>query len=66
MIGCMLMHNLPTLTSYKPFTNLPLAFLLFNKLNTTSKCNNLRFIPLIMLSDFIQVLNSAWDVYTKN
>jgi hypothetical protein len=45
---------------------LPLAFLVFNKLNTTLKFNNLRFTPLIMLSDFIQVLNSARDVYTKN
>jgi hypothetical protein len=25
----MRMHNLTTLTSYKPFTNLPLAFLVF-------------------------------------
>jgi hypothetical protein len=31
----MLMHNLTILTSYMPFMNLPLAFLVFNKLSTT-------------------------------
>jgi hypothetical protein len=45
---------------------LPLEILVFKKLNTTSKFNNLRFPPLIMLSDFMQVLSSAKDAYTKN
>jgi hypothetical protein len=31
----MLMHDLTVLTPYKPFTSLPLAILVFNKLNTT-------------------------------
>jgi hypothetical protein len=31
----MLMHDLTILTPYKPFTSLPLAILVFNKLNTT-------------------------------
>jgi hypothetical protein len=31
----MLMQDLTILTPYKPFTNLPLAILVFNKLNTT-------------------------------
>jgi hypothetical protein len=35
VICYMLMHNLTILTRYKPFMNLPLAFLVFNKLNTT-------------------------------
>jgi hypothetical protein len=31
----MLMHDLTILASYKPFTSLPIAILVFNKLNTT-------------------------------
>jgi hypothetical protein len=29
VVWYMLMHNLPMLPPYKPFTNLPLAFLVF-------------------------------------
>jgi hypothetical protein len=28
------MHNLPVLTPYKPFTNLPLSFLVFLQFNS--------------------------------
>jgi hypothetical protein len=52
---------------YKLFTNLPLAFFLyFSNLITNKKFKNMRFIPLIMVSNFIQVLNSLRNFYTKN
>jgi hypothetical protein len=51
---------------YKPFTNSPLAFLVFCNLITTKKFNNMIFIHLIMFFDFIKVLNSARKFYTKN
>jgi hypothetical protein len=35
LVYYMLIHDLTILTPYRPFTSLPLAILVFNKLNTT-------------------------------
>jgi hypothetical protein len=67
LVYYMLMHNLTILIPYQPFTILPLAFFLyFHKLNITKKFNNLGFVHLIVLSDFLQVQHSVRELYTKN
>jgi hypothetical protein len=48
------------------FTNLSLAFLSINKLTKHYKINNLHFSNLIILSDFMHVLNSIRKHYAKD
>jgi hypothetical protein len=62
----MIMHILPTLILTSHLLIYPKHFYYFSNLIMAYKFNNMRFIYLIMLSDFIQVLNSAWKFYNKN
>jgi hypothetical protein len=48
------------------FTNLPLTFLFIYKLTMPYKFNNMQFMNLNMLSEFMQVLNINEKHYTKN
>jgi hypothetical protein len=59
-------EQLNHINRYKSFTNLPIVFLVFQNLITTKKFNNVSFLPLIKFYDFIQVLKSAREFYTKN
>jgi hypothetical protein len=54
------------LTHRTYFTTLPLAFLFFNNLTMHKKLNNVRYMNLFMLYDFMQVLNIKRMHYTKN
>jgi hypothetical protein len=47
------------------FTILPLAFLFTNKLTKHLKFNNMHFMNLNMLFDFIQVYSAKGNILTK-
>jgi hypothetical protein len=54
------------LTPRSYFTTLPIVFLFINNLTMHKKRNNVRFMNLFMLYDFMQVLNIKRIHYTKN
>jgi hypothetical protein len=51
------MSNLIILTHKDDFTKLPLSFLFINNLTKHYKIYNMRFMILIMVYDFIQILH---------
>jgi hypothetical protein len=66
IIWCMNRSNLSTLTLTSYFTKLSLAFLFINKLTKPWKFNNMQFMSLNVLSDFMQVPNNIRKHPTKN
>jgi hypothetical protein len=64
-IQCIIMSTLTILTLTSYFTKLPLAFLFIYKLTKLSKFNNMQFMSLNMMYDFIQVIYSTRKHYTK-
>jgi hypothetical protein len=60
------MSNLSILTLTIYFTNLPLPYLFNNKLTKHQKINNMKFMNLIMLFDFIRALHLKRSYSTKD
>jgi hypothetical protein len=59
-----MLHAHAQLNHISPY--MPYRFQYFSNLIMAYKFNNMRFLPLIMSYDFIQVLNSPRTFYTKN
>jgi hypothetical protein len=62
----MIMSILLILFHKSHFTNLPLAFLFIYNLIEHWKFNNMHFMNLFILSDFMQALNINRNHYNKN
>jgi hypothetical protein len=61
-----LMHNLTILTRTSHLLIYTDCFQYFSNLIMAYKFNNMRFLPIKIPYDFIQVLNSTRKFYTKN